>query len=79
MMTAMGVLGEAMIQTPGVTVEAVSYRDNATDVRLFASSVDQLDKIQHVAMERGLTAEIQSANPRDSKVEGRMKFKQAGT
>lgn len=79
MMTAMGVLGEAMTQTPGVTIEALSFRDDATDVRIFASSVDELDKIQHVATERGLTAEIQSANPRDSKVEGRMKFRQAGT
>jgi hypothetical protein len=62
-----------------VTVEALSYRDNTTDVRIYASSVDELDKIQHAASERGLVAEIQSASPRDSKVGGRMKFKQTGT
>lgn len=79
MMTTIGVLRDAIAQTPGVTVEALSYRDNTTDVRIYASSVDELDKIQHAAAERGLVAEIQSANPRDSKVEGRMKFKQTGT
>jgi general secretion pathway protein L len=79
MMTTIGVLRDAIAQTPGVTVEALSYRDNTTDVRIYATSVDELDKIQHVAAERGLVAEIQSANPRDSKVEGRMKFKQTGT
>ena len=76
MMTTIGVLRDAIAQTPGVTVEALSYRDNTTDVRIYASSVDELDKIQHAASERGLVAEIQSASPRDSKVEGRMKFKQ---
>lgn len=78
MMVTMGVLGEALTQAPGTSVEALQYRDNATDVRLLAPSVDALDKIQHVATERGLTAEIQSANPQGSKVEGRMKFRQSG-
>ncbi|HEY6645467.1 type II secretion system protein GspL [Povalibacter sp.] len=77
-MTTLGVLVDAMAQAPGATLEALSYRDNATDLRVLAPSVDQLDKIQHVAVERGLSAEIQSASPRDSKVEGRLKLKQSG-
>ncbi len=75
-LSTLGALGEALSQAPGTDVEALSYRDNATDVRLLAPSVDALDKIQHTATEKGLTAEIQSATPRGSKVEGRMKFKQ---
>lgn len=74
----LGALGEALAQAPGTDVEALSYRDNTTDLRVLAPSVDALDKIQHVASERGYSAEIQSANPRDSKIEGRLKFKQSG-
>lgn len=71
-----GTLGEAMAQAPGTSIEALSYRDNVTDLRVMAPSVDALDKIQHVASERGMATEIQSANPRDSKIEGRLKLKQ---
>jgi general secretion pathway protein L len=75
MMTTLDALSAALSQAPGTDVEALSYRDNATDVRVLAPSVDALDKIQHTASERGLEAEIQSATPRGQKVEGRMKFK----
>lgn len=78
MMPTLGVLAEALAQAPGANVESLSYRDNTTDVRVMAPSVDALDKIQHVATERGLSAEIQSASPRESRIEGRMKFKQTG-
>jgi general secretion pathway protein L len=40
--------------------------------------VDALDRIQHAATERGMNAVIQSATPRDSKVEGRLQFKTTG-
>jgi general secretion pathway protein L len=42
---------------------------------VLAPSVDALDQIRHFATERGMTATIQSAAPRDSKYEGRMQFK----
>lgn len=77
-MTTLGTLGEAMAQAPGASIEALSYRDSTTDLRVLAPSVDALDKIQHVAAERGITAEIQSASPRDAKIEGRLQFKKAG-
>ncbi|HMN43293.1 MAG TPA: type II secretion system protein GspL [Povalibacter sp.] len=77
-LTTLGMLVDAMAQAPGASLEALSYRDRATDLRILAPSVDQLDKIQHVAVERGFSAEIQSASPRDSKIEGRLKLKQSG-
>lgn len=77
-MDTLGTLGEALALTPGTRIEALSYRDNTTDLRVTAPSVDSLGKIQNVAGERGITAEIQSANPRDSKIEGRMQFKKSG-
>jgi general secretion pathway protein L len=77
-MSTLGTLGEALAQAPGTNIEALSYRDETTDLRILAPSVDALDKIQHAAAERGIAAEIQSANPRDSKIEGRLQFKKSG-
>lgn len=77
-MSTLGTLGEALAQAPGANIEALSYRDETTDLRILAPSVDALDKIQHAAAERGIAAQIQSANPRDSKIEGRLQFKKSG-
>jgi type II secretion system protein L len=75
MLATIGTLAEAVGRTPGTNVEALSYRDRTTDLRVLAPSVDALDQIRHFAAERGMTATIQSAAPRDSKYEGRMQFK----
>jgi general secretion pathway protein L len=78
MMVTLAALSEAIAQTPETNLEAVAYRNNVTDVRVLAPSVDALDRIRQVATEKGLSAEIQSANPRESKFEGRLQFKNAG-
>lgn len=78
MLTTLAMLSEAMAQAPNTAIEALSYRNNVTDLRVLAPSVDVLDRIRQVAGERGVTAEIQSANPRDQKFEGRLQFKKAG-
>jgi general secretion pathway protein L len=78
MMVTLATLSEAIAQTPDTRVEAVAYRNNITDVRVLAPSVDALDRIRQVATEKGLSAEIQSANPRESRFEGRLQFKNAG-
>ena len=38
-------------------------------------AVDALDKIQHATAERGVSTQIQSTSPRDSKIEGRLQLK----
>jgi general secretion pathway protein L len=78
MLTTLAMLSEAMAQAPNTNIEALSYRNNVTDLRVLSPSVDSLDRIRQVAGERGVTAEIQSTNPRDQKVEGRLQFKKAG-
>lgn len=78
MMTTLATLGEALAQTPETDIEAISYRNNVTDLRVLAPSVDALDRIRQVAKERGVSAEIQAANPRDKKFEGRLQLKNAG-
>jgi general secretion pathway protein L len=78
MMTTLAMLGEALAQAQGTNIEALSYRNNTTDLRVLAPSVDALDRIRQVASERGVTATIESASPRDSKFEGRLKFQSSG-
>jgi len=78
MMTTLVAVGEALAQTPDLHVEALSYRDETTDLRVLAPSVDALDRIRQVASERGVSAKIESANPRDSKFEGRLQLKNPG-
>jgi general secretion pathway protein L len=78
MMVSLAALSEALAQAPNTTVEAIAYRNNTTDVRVLAPSVDALDRIRQVATEKGLGAEIQSASPRESKFEGRLQFKSSG-
>lgn len=78
MMTTLALLGEALAQAQGANVEALSYRNNTTDLRVLAPSVDALDRIRQVASERGVNATIESASPRDSKFEGRLKFQSPG-
>ena len=78
MMTTLAMLGEALGQTPEVNIEALAYRNNTTDLRVLAPSVDVLDRIRQIASEHGLDAKIESASPRDSKFEGRLQFKNPG-
>jgi general secretion pathway protein L len=75
MLATIGTLSEAISQVPDTNVEALSYRAGTTDLRVLAPSVDALDRIRSYASERGMSAVIQSANPRDKKHEGRLQFK----
>lgn len=78
MMATLAALGEALAEAPGTNVEALSYRDQVTDLRVLVPSVDTLDRIRQVAGERGLSAKIESANPRDSRFEGRLQLRNPG-
>jgi general secretion pathway protein L len=78
MMVTLATLGEALAKAPDANIEALSYRNNITDLRVLAPSVDALDRIRQIAVERGVAAEIQSASPRDSKFEGRLQFRTTG-
>ena len=79
LLATLATLSEAIVQAPGTRIESLAYRDNTTDLRVTAPSVDSLDKLQHAATERGMSAQIQSTGSRDSKTEARLQFKSAGT
>jgi len=69
------VLGTTVEQVPDTRIDALAYRTKVIDIRVTAPSVEALDRIQHLVTEQGINAEIQSATPRDSKVEGRLQLK----
>jgi general secretion pathway protein L len=68
-------LSEAMAQAPTARIEAMSFRGNALELRLTAPTVESLDGIKQTMTRDGMTAELQSATPRDGVVEGRLQVR----
>jgi general secretion pathway protein L len=74
-LTMLNTVGAALQQSPDTRLEVLAFRNNIADLRVLAPSVDTLDRIRTFATQRGLSAEIQGTNPRDSKTEGRLQLK----
>ena len=51
------------------------YRAGALELRVVAPNVEALDSIKQALGQNGATVELQSANPRDKDVEGRLQVK----
>jgi general secretion pathway protein L len=77
-MMTLAALGEAIGQTPDVTIENIAYVNNTTNLRVVAPSTDALDRIRQLASKHGLASELKSDNTRDSKHEGQLQFKSPG-
>jgi general secretion pathway protein L len=72
---AIDALSAAYAKAANVNLQALSYRDGKLDVQLSAPSVESLDRIrQEIAAADNLDAEIQSANPDDDGIKGRLKI-----
>jgi general secretion pathway protein L len=72
---AIDALSAAYAKAANVNLQALSYRDGKLDVQLSAPSVESLDSIrQAIAAADNLDAEIQSANPDDDGIKGRLKI-----
>ena len=75
LLPAITLLAQAMAQAPAARIEAMSFRGNALELRLTAPTVESLDGIKQAMSRDGVTAEIQSATPRDGVVEGRLQVR----
>lgn len=75
LLPALSVLAQAMEQAPNARIEAMSFRGDALELRLTAPSVESLDGIKQAMTRDGITAELQSATPRGSTVEGRLQVR----
>ena len=72
-------LSQAMAGTTGIRLEALSYRSGSLELRLQAPGVEVLDKVQQQLVQGGLKAQIQSANPTESGVIGRLQVTREAT
>lgn len=75
LLPAMTALAEAMAQAPLAKIEAMSFRGDALELRLTAPSVESIDGIKQAISRNGISAELQSATPRGTVVEGRLQVK----
>lgn len=75
LMLSLSTLTDTVGKVPDLQLDAVSYRNDNVDLRLLAPNVGALEQIRQQAQARGVTAEIQSANPKDNRIDGRMQFK----
>jgi general secretion pathway protein L len=75
LLPAMTLLAEALSQAPAARIQAMSFRGNALELRLTAPTVELLDGIKQSMSRDGITAELQSATPRDGVVEGRLQVR----
>lgn len=75
LLDVLAVLGTAFPQVPDAGIEALSYRGNVLDLKVAAKDVSSLDRLQHLVVQGGLEAELQSSNARASGIEGRIQIR----
>lgn len=75
LMQNLNILADALGKTPNTQINALAYRDGNVDLQVTVPNVSALDQIRQVVATHGIAAEIQSANPRDNKIEGRLQLK----
>jgi general secretion pathway protein L len=72
LLPTLSAVSHAVAGSPQSRVQAVSCRAGVVDLRLTAPSVSALDAIKQSLQSSGLNAELQSATPRGTSVEGRL-------
>ncbi len=78
LLAALSALGAAVTQVPEATLEALSFRGSVLDLRVTAKDVGSLARLQRLVTERGMSADLQSSNPRPPGVEGRIQVRGPG-
>ncbi|HET9694621.1 MAG TPA: type II secretion system protein GspL, partial [Steroidobacteraceae bacterium] len=72
LLPAVSLLAQAMAQAPAARIEGMNYRGGVLELRVVAPTIEALDGIRQTMSSRGATVELQSTNPRDQQVEGRL-------
>ncbi len=75
LLQTLSALSDAINKTPNTELEDIAYQDNIVSLRMMTPSVDALDQVRKLVASHQLTVDIQSANPRDNKIEGRLQIK----
>ena len=72
LLPAVSLLAQAVAQAPATRVEGMNFRGGVLELRVVAPTVEALDGIRQAMSSRGATVELQSTNPRNQQVEGRL-------
>jgi general secretion pathway protein L len=75
LLSSMSLLAQAVAQAPATRVELLSYRSGVLELRILAPTVEALDAIKQTMSRGGASVELQSANPREQQVEGRLQVR----
>jgi hypothetical protein len=59
-------------QAPATRVEGMNFRGGVLELRVVAPTIEALDGIREAMSSRGATVELQSTNPRNQQIEGRL-------
>jgi general secretion pathway protein L len=72
LLPAVSLLAQAVAQVPATRVEGMNFRGGVLELRVVAPTIEALDGIREAMSSRGATVELQSTNPRNQQVEGRL-------
>jgi general secretion pathway protein L len=72
-------LSGALAATPKTSIDSMSYREDALDMKVTAPGLAELSQLTQLVGERGLTAEIQSSTAVGSGVEAHLQVRAAGS
>jgi general secretion pathway protein L len=72
LLPAVSLLAQAVAKSPATRIEGMNYRGGVLELRVVAPTIETLDGIRQTLSSRGATVELQSTNPRDQQVEGRL-------
>ena len=79
LLAALGALAEARNGSPGTTVQAMSFRDGALDLKVAAPSADSLEEISQALRSRGWRADLTSGTASEGGYQGRIQLRPAGS
>jgi type II secretory pathway component PulL len=71
-------LAGAVAATPHTTIDSLSYREGAVDLKLTSPSLASLSQLSQFVGRQGLAAEIQSSTPVSGGVEAQVQVRPAG-
>jgi general secretion pathway protein L len=75
LLPAVSLLAQAVAQSPSSRVEGMIYRAGVLELRIVAPSIEALDGIRQAMTSQGASVELQSTNPRNQQVEGRLQVR----
>jgi general secretion pathway protein L len=78
LLAALGALAQARANIPGATVQSLSYREGALDLRMVAPDAETLDRLSQSLRGAGWQADLTSGNATEAGYEGRLQIRARG-